>query len=384
MAKKRGKKVKTVRRKKRSSAQSPRKKASKKRAPSAVPKARKARAAKATRTRARPAKPRAGKDKTKAKKAELSAKNAEERKKLRSLKKMWRRAASAGKDKEPVTTNLLHIYLREISRASLLTMEEEVSLARRLRAGSKAAKKRLVRSNLRLVVNVAKRYVNRGLALLDLIEEGNIGLMRAVVKYDPERGFRFSTYAIWWIRQGISRAIANTARTIRLPVHMFENVSRLLEKQRRLYQSLNREPTVDELAAALDLPPRKVREMLRLTQRTISMDTTLFGDREDGKSIVDYIVDIKAENPEEEAFRDLRYSRLEKMLRQLSPRERLVLKMRFGLSESVFHTLEETGQHLGVTRERARQIESRALQKLKKLLEGKDKDYLDFLREKGV
>ncbi len=303
-------------------------------------------------------------------------------KQKRSLKKIWSRATT--KETAVVTTNLLHIYLREISRAPLLNMQEEIYLALRIRAGSKTAKKRLVQSNLRLVVNVAKRYVNRGLALLDLIEEGNIGLMRAVEKFDPDRGFRFSTYAIWWIRQGISRAIANTARTIRLPVHMFENVSRMLDAQRKLYQTLGREPTVDEIAQKLDVSVKKVRDMLRLTHRTISMDTTIFGDNEDGKGIVDFIVDIKAENPAEEAFRDLRYSRLERMLRQLSSRERLVLEMRFGLGKSTFNTLEETGRHLGVTRERARQIESRALQKLKKLLDGKDQDYLNFLREKSI
>jgi len=254
------------------------------------------------------------------------------------------------------------MYLREIGRITLLKADEEVVLAQRIEKGSLAAKKKLAECNLRLVVSIAKRYVGRGLTLLDLIQEGNQGLIRAVEKYDWRRGFKFSTYATWWIRQAITRAIADQARTIRVPVHMVETINKLMRTSRKLMQELGRDPTPEEIGKTMDIAPSKVREIFKISQGTTSLEAPV-GDEEDSL-LGDFIADT-APSPYDTASKQLLKDNIREVLETLSPREAKVLVYRFGLEGGRPMTLEEVGQKFGVTRERIRQIEAKALRKLK-------------------
>jgi RNA polymerase primary sigma factor len=269
----------------------------------------------------------------------------------------------------------VRMYLREIGKISLLTREEEVSLAKRVVAGDLSAKKALTKANLRLVVSIAKKFMGRGLDLLDLIEEGNTGLMRAVEKFDYTKGFKFSTYATWWIRQAITRAIADQARTIRIPVHMVETINKLLRTKRRLLQDLGREPLPEELAMEMEMDVAKINHILKISQDTVSIDAQI-GEEEDSR-LADFIEDQEAVTPAEAATSELLKENIKRVLEFLTPREQKILRMRFGLDDGHGHTLEETGQEFGVTRERIRQIEAKALMKLRKHRESKKlQDYL--------
>src|SRR3989339_91315 len=257
----------------------------------------------------------------------------------------------------------VRMYLREIGKFPLLTSEEEVVLAKRIIAGDMRAKHKLVNSNLRLVVSIAKKYTGRGMLFLDLVQEGNLGLIRAVEKFDHRKGYKFSTYATWWIRQAITRAIADQARTIRIPVHMVETINKLTHTQRRLVQELGREPTVEELAVEMEMDIKKVRHIQKISQDIISLESPV-GSEEDSK-LGDFIEDEDAVNPFEATNRQLRKENVHAMLEFLTPRERKIIEMRFGLRDGIGHTLEEVGKEFGVTRERIRQIEAKVLQKLR-------------------
>lgn len=261
----------------------------------------------------------------------------------------------------------VRLYLREIGKIPLLTGEEELALAQRVVAGEKKAKDKMAEANMRLVVSIAKRYSGRGLDLLDLIQEGNTGLLRAVEKFDPDKGFKFSTYATWWIRQAITRAIADQARTIRIPVHMVETINKLLRTQRRMTQELNREPTIDELAKELEMEPEKVEYVIKIKQDITSLDAGVGRDEgEDDSVLGDFIEDEDTATPEETAANQLLKEQVQSVLSSLSEREQKIIKMRFGLENGKSHTLEEVGQEFAVTRERIRQIEAKALAKLRK------------------
>lgn len=257
----------------------------------------------------------------------------------------------------------VRMYLREIGRIPLLTRDQEIDLAQKTEAGSTRAKEKLTNSNLRLVVSIAKKYIGRGMSFLDLIQEGNKGLIRAVEKYDWKKGFKFSTYATWWIRQAITRAIADQARTIRIPVHMVETINKLIRISRKLMQTLGREPTPEEIAEKLEVTPDKVREILKISQKTTSLETPI-GDDEDSY-LGDFIEDTKQATPYELTSQRLLRENIEEVLAALSERESKVLEMRFGLRGAKPMTLEEVGREFGVTRERIRQIEAKALRKLK-------------------
>ncbi|MGB4145719.1 MAG: RNA polymerase sigma factor RpoD [Acetomicrobium sp.] len=270
----------------------------------------------------------------------------------------------------------VRMYLREIGKIPLLTKEEEVELAKRVEAGDEEAKKKLIEANLRLVVSIAKKYIGRGLSFLDLIQEGNLGLIRAVEKFDYRKGFKFSTYATWWIRQAITRAIADQARTIRIPVHMVETINKLIRVSRQLVQQLGREPTVEEIAQALELLPEKVEDIQRIAQEPVSLETPI-GEEEDSQ-LGDFIEDKDSPNPEEATAGQLLREQLEEMLGELTEREREVLRLRFGLEDGRAHTLEEVGKRFNVTRERIRQIEAKALRKLRHPSRSKRlRDYLE-------
>ncbi len=262
-----------------------------------------------------------------------------------------------------IANDSIRMYLCEIGKVALLTGKEEIELAQAIRKGDQKAKQRLAEANLRLVVSIAKKYIGRGLSLLDLIQEGNIGLFRAVEKFDPDRGFKFSTYATWWIRQAITRAIADQARTIRIPVHMVETINKLTHTQRRLVQELGREPLVEELAAELDMDIRKVRHIMKISQDIVSLEAPV-GTEEDSK-LGDFIEDDDALSPSDYTNKVLIKENIHEMLQYLSPRERKIIEMRFGLKDGVGHTLEEVGKEFNVTRERIRQIEAKVLQKLR-------------------
>ncbi len=262
-----------------------------------------------------------------------------------------------------IANDSIRLYLCEIGKVDLLSAKEEVDLARRIEKGDQSAKSKLAEANLRLVVSIAKKYIGRGLSFLDLIQEGNIGLFRAVEKFDPNRGFKFSTYATWWIRQAITRAIADQARTIRIPVHMVETINKLTHAQRRLVQELGREPLIEELAAEMDMEVKKVRHILKISQDIVSLEAPV-GTEEDSK-LGDFIEDSDALSPADSTNRQLIKENIHEMLQYLSPRERKIIEMRFGLKDGVGHTLEEVGQEFHVTRERIRQIEAKVLQKLK-------------------
>ncbi len=262
-----------------------------------------------------------------------------------------------------ISNDSVRMYLSEIGRVPLIDARKEVELARRIRKGDASAKQQLAEANLRLVVSIAKKYIGRGLSFLDLIQEGNIGLFRAVEKFDPERGFKFSTYATWWIRQAITRAIADQARTIRIPVHMVETINKLTHTQRRLVQELGREPTLEELAVEMEMDIKKVAHIQKISQDIISLESPV-GSEEDSK-LGDFIEDEEAVNPFEATNRQLRKENVHAMLEFLTPRERKIIEMRFGLRDGIGHTLEEVGKEFGVTRERIRQIEAKVLQKMR-------------------
>jgi RNA polymerase primary sigma factor len=258
------------------------------------------------------------------------------------------------------------IYLQQIGKVPLLTGDEEIDLAKRIAEGDEKAKQKLVRANLRLVVSIAKKYIGRGLSFLDLIQEGNLGLIRAAEKFDYKRGFKFSTYATWWIQQSITRGIADKSRTIRLPVHMIETIGKLKKVTRDLTNELNRTPTKEELAARMGISLSKLRLVLKATQSTISLETPLHT-KDEASKIGDFLVDETSESPDSRVSQESLTEELEKILETLRPRERDVLKLRFGLNDGNKRTLEEIGQLFGVSRERVRQIETRALNKLRKM-----------------
>ncbi len=266
---------------------------------------------------------------------------------------------------DDIADDSVRLYLREIGKIPLLTAEEELALAQKVVSGDKRAKDQMAEANMRLVVSIAKRYVGRGLDLLDLIQEGNTGLLRAVEKFDPDKGFKFSTYATWWIRQAITRAIADQARTIRIPVHMVETINKLLRTQRRLTQDLNREPTNEEIAAEMEIEVDKVEHIMKIKQDISSLDASVRDDEEDSV-LADFIEDEDTITPEESATGQLLKEHVKEMLSALTEREQKILKLRFGLEDGKSHTLEEVGQEFMVTRERIRQIEAKALAKLRK------------------
>ncbi len=271
-------------------------------------------------------------------------------------------------------TDPVRMYLREIGKVSLLTAAEEVELAKRMEKGDVTAKQRLIDANLRLVVSIAKKYIGRGMLFLDLIQEGNLGLIRAVEKFDYRRGFKFSTYATWWIRQAITRAIADQARTIRVPVHMVETINKMVRISRLLVQELGREPTDEEIANRMNIEPARVEEIRRISQLPVSLETPI-GEEEDSQ-LGDFIEDHDLPSPDEAAAGHLLHEQIEEMLSTLSDREREVLHFRFGLEDGHSYTLEEVGKKFNVTRERIRQIEAKALRKLRQPSK-KLKDFLD-------
>ena len=265
--------------------------------------------------------------------------------------------------KELTINDPVRMYLKEIGKISLLSLEEETELSKRIAAGDEEAKNILAESNLRLVVSIAKRYVGRGMLFLDLIQEGNIGLMKAVEKFDAEKGYKFSTYATWWIRQAITRAIADQARTIRVPVHMVETINKLSRFQRQLTLELNREPTDEELAKKMGMPLDKVREVIKIAQDPVSLETPI--GEEDDSHLGDFVKDERSMSPEEYAIHESLKDEISDALLTLTEREEQVVRLRFGLDDGSCKTLEEVGQMFGVTRERIRQIEAKALRKLR-------------------
>ena len=272
----------------------------------------------------------------------------------------------------------VRMYLKEIGKVPLLTADEEIELAQRMEEGDEEAKKRLAEANLRLVVSIAKRYVGRGMLFLDLIQEGNLGLIKAVEKFDYRKGYKFSTYATWWIRQAITRAIADQARTIRIPVHMVETINKLIRVSRQLLQELNREPTPEEIAKEMNMPVERVREILKISQEPVSLETPI-GEEEDSH-LGDFIKDENVPVPDKAAAYTLLREDLDEVLKTLTEREQKVLCLRFGLEDGRARTLEEVGKEFNVTRERIRQIEAKALRKLRHPSRSRKlRDYFDYL-----
>jgi RNA polymerase primary sigma factor len=259
----------------------------------------------------------------------------------------------------------IQMYLREIGKRSLLKGPEEVELAKRINRGDELARKKLIEANLRLVVSIAKKYMGRNLGLLDLIQEGNLGLFRAVEKFDWRKGYKFSTYATWWIRQAITRALADQSRTIRIPVHMVETLNKYAQAERQLVQDLGREPLPEEIAAEMGIEVEKVYQLKKISQETVSIDTPVGDSDEEDSYLGDFIEDPDSVTPQETAGRQILREYVQKVLKDLDPREQKILKMRFGLEDGVTHTLEEVGKEFGVTRERIRQIEAKALERIK-------------------
>ena len=273
-----------------------------------------------------------------------------------------------------LTQDSIQMYLREIGKIPLLTADEEVALAKRKERNEKEAERRLIEANLRLVVSIAKKFVGKQLSLLDLIQEGNVGLFRAVKKFEYRKGYKFYTYATWWIRQAITRALADQSRTIRIPVHMVETINRFKQIERRLIQDLGREPLLEELAAEMDMSLEKVQHIQKISQETVSL-TTSVGDDDDDSTLEDFIEDTKNLAPDKAAARQLLRDYVQEAMRDLTPREQKILEMRFGLEDGVSHTLEEVGREFDVTRERIRQIEAKALEKIQQ------KDIIQKLRD---
>lgn len=286
----------------------------------------------------------------------------EERKKI--LEKIGVTREKKRLDLGDISADSIQMYLREIGKVPLLSSEEEIALARRKEKGDEEAAKKLVEANLRLVVSIAKKFVGKSLSLADLIQEGNIGLFRAVEKFDPKKGYKFSTYATWWIRQAITRALADQSRTIRIPVHMVETINKFQKVERQLTQDLDREPLPEEIAAEMGEDVEKVRNLIKISQDTISLGTSV-GDEDEDSVLEDFIEDVKNITPDRAAALQLLKEHVKDLLENLSPRERKILEMRFGLVDGVSHTLEEVGEEFGVTRERIRQIEAKALERLR-------------------
>jgi len=289
---------------------------------------------------------------------------------MHKQKKLFDDKIGASNDKRrldltDISADSIQMYLREIGKVSLLNAEEEVSLAKRKERGDEEAKKRLIEANLRLVVSIAKKFTGKRLSLLDLIQEGNIGLFRAVEKFEYRKGYKFSTYATWWIRQAITRALADQSRTIRIPVHMVETINKFQQVERQLIQDLGREPYPEEIAAEMGESLDKIRHIMKISQDTISLETSVGEDDEDS-TLEDFIEDIKNLTPDRAAALQLLKDYVKQVIQELTPREQKILEMRFGLGDGVAHTLEEVGSEFGVTRERIRQIEAKALDKIKK------------------
>jgi RNA polymerase primary sigma factor len=287
---------------------------------------------------------------------------------------------AALKSGERVTTDSLKLYFREMAKTPLLTAEEEVALAKRIEKGDLRAKQKMISANLRLVVNVAKKYANQGLSFQDLIEEGNLGLIKASSKFSWRRGFKFSTYATWWIRQAITRALSNHSRTVRVPVHVSEDINRVERISRNLTRKLGREPSLMELSKASKLKFEKIHKLQRLAQKNISLEVTV-GPEADSKSIGDFIEDRTMASPAENVFTQLRSEKLKKLIGELNEKEQKVILMRFGFQEDLPKTLEQTGSVLGVTRERIRQIEEKAIQKIRSFMQPQLQDYRELLGE---
>jgi RNA polymerase primary sigma factor len=269
-------------------------------------------------------------------------------------------------DLQDIYDDSIQMYLREIGKVPLLTGEEEIDLAKRITKNDESARKKLTEANLRLVVSIAKKYMGRNLGLLDLIQEGNLGLFRAVDKFDWRKGYKFSTYATWWIRQAITRALADQSRTIRIPVHMVETLNKYAQAERQLVQDLGREPLPEEIAAEMGIDVEKVYHLKKISQETVSIDAPVGEESdEDASYLADFLEDEQRATPNETAGRQILKEYVQSILKDLDPREQKILKMRFGLEDGVTHTLEEVGEEFGVTRERIRQIEAKALERIK-------------------
>lgn len=279
-------------------------------------------------------------------------------------------------DVSNISDDSVQMYLREIGKVPLLTADEEVELAKRIEQGDAEARKRLAEANLRLVVSIAKKYTGRkNLSLLDLIQEGNLGLFRAVEKFDYRKGYKFSTYGTWWIRQAITRALADQSRTIRIPVHMVETINKFTQVQRRLLQDLGRDPLPEEIASEMELPVEKIRHIMKISQETVSIDASV-GDDEEDSTLKDFIEDEEMITPGQQAARQILQEHVREILADLTPREQKILELRFGLTDGLNHTLEEVGREFDVTRERIRQIEAKALEKIREHLKLKKlRDY---------
>jgi len=287
-------------------------------------------------------------------------------KKIESLKQIGLSASQKKRiDVSDISSDSIQMYLREIGKVPLLKSEEEIQLAKKSERGDKEAKKKLIEANLRLVVSIAKRFTGKSLSLLDLIQEGNIGLFRAVEKFDYRKGYKFSTYATWWIRQAITRALADQSRTIRIPVHMVETINKFKQVERQLIQDLGREPLPEEIAAEMGEPLDKILHIIKISQDTISIETSVGEDDEDS-TLEDFIEDVRTVTPDRVAALQLLRDYVKDVIKDLTPREQKILEMRFGLVDGVSHTLEEVGQEFDVTRERIRQIEAKALEKIQK------------------
>jgi len=294
----------------------------------------------------------------------LGRRRTEEKEKLAAFRGQQPDQEKGVFDLSSISQDSIQMYLREIGKIPLLTAEQEVTLAKGKERGDKAAERQMIEANLRLVVSIAKKFVGKQLSLLDLIQEGNIGLFRAVKKFDYRRGYKFSTYATWWIRQAITRALADQSRTIRIPVHMVETINRFKQRQRRLLQDLGRDPTPEELAAEMGEDLDKVKHIIKISQDTVSLETSVGDNDDDDSSLADFIQDIKNVSPSHTAGVELLKDYIQEAISDLSAREQKILELRFGLTDGVTHTLEEVGKEFDVTRERIRQIEAKALEKM--------------------